>query len=137
MKHLIAFLLGSLFAIGLLISGMANPQKVLNFLDLAGHWDPSLALVMLGAIGVAVWPFHYARRNPGSWLKARLQLPALQTVDRQLVLGAFVFGVGWGIAGICPAPALALLGLGHLEALYFIVAMLAGMYLYRRTLGAR
>lgn len=130
MRNLGAFVAGLIFGIGLLLAGMANPAKVLGFLDLAGAWDPSLALVMVGAIGVALLPFTWARRQSRSLLGAAMQLPQKRELDRRLILGSLVFGIGWGIAGICPGPGVAILLTGHWQALLFVAAMLAGMLLF-------
>lgn len=130
MRNLSAFVAGLIFGIGLLLAGMANPAKVLGFLDLAGAWDPSLALVMVGAIGVAMLPFTWARRQSRSLLGAAMQLPQKRELDRRLILGSLVFGIGWGIAGICPGPGVAILLTGHWQALLFVAAMLAGMLLF-------
>jgi uncharacterized protein len=137
MRKLMAFLAGLLFGIGLLLAGMANPAKVLGFLDLAGAWDPSLALVMAAAIGVAFLPFSWARSQRSSLLGAPMQLPGKRTLDRRLIGGSLLFGVGWGIAGICPGPAVAILLTGRWQVLLFVLAMLLGMGLFavleRRT----
>lgn len=132
MKNLIAFGLGGLFSLGLMLSGMANPEKVLNFLDVFGEWDPSLALVMAGAIAVAFIPFQKVLRHPETKTiyGEVIQLPTKQNIDKKLVLGSALFGIGWGIAGICPAPSLTLIGLGHYQALYFIFAMFLGIWVY-------
>lgn len=130
MRNLSAFVAGLIFGIGLLLAGMANPAKVLGFLDLAGAWDPSLALVMGGAIAVALLPFTWARRQSRSLLGAAMQLPQKRELDRRLILGSLVFGIGWGIAGICPGPGVAILLTGHWQALLFVAAMLAGMLLF-------
>jgi hypothetical protein len=130
MRKLTALLAGLLFGIGLLLAGMANPAKVLGFLDLAGAWDPSLALVMLGAIAVAVLPFRWARQQRLTLLDAPMQLPNKRSLDRRLIGGSLLFGIGWGIAGICPGPALAILLSGHWQVLLFVLAMLAGMLLF-------
>ena len=130
MRNLSAFVAGLIFGIGLLLAGMANPAKVLGFLDLAGAWDPSLALVMVGAIGVALLPFTWARRQSRSLLGAAMQLPQKRELDRRLILGSLVFGIGWGIAGICPGPGVTILLTGHWQALLFVAAMLAGMLLF-------
>ncbi len=130
MRNLSAFVAGLIFGIGLLLAGMANPAKVLSFLDLAGAWDPSLALVMVGAIAVALLPFTWARRQSRSLLGAAMQLPQKRELDRRLILGSLVFGIGWGIAGICPGPGVAILLTGHWQALLFVAAMLAGMLLF-------
>jgi uncharacterized protein len=131
MKNIFAFIFGSLFSLGLMISGMSNPEKVLGFLDIFGQWDISLMFVMLGAIAVAFIPFQKAIKNPKTLFNEQIQLPTNTQIDQRLIAGAFIFGIGWGIAGICPAPALTLIGLGHFEALYFIVAMLFGMLIYQ------
>lgn len=135
LKNTIAMLLGSLFSVGLMFSGMSNPKKVLDFLDISGNWDASLAFVMGGAILVAFLPFQYAMRTQKTIFNEQIDLPKATQVDLKLLLGALLFGMGWGIAGICPAPALTLIGLGYYQALYFIVAMFAGMFLYAKTIG--
>ena len=109
---------------------MANPAKVLGFLDLAGAWDPSLGLVMAGAIGVAVLPLTWAKRRQRSLLGAPMQLPVKRELDRRLIGGSLLFGVGWGIAGICPGPAVAIALTGHWQVLLFVAAMLLGMLLF-------
>lgn len=130
MRKLTAFLAGLVFGIALLLAGMADPAKVLGFLDLAGAWDPSLALVMGGAIGVAFLPFSWAKRRQRSLLDAPMQLPQKRELDRRLIAGSLVFGIGWGIAGICPGPAVTLLLSGHWQPLLFVLSMLAGMLLF-------
>lgn len=125
-----SLLAGLVFGLGLIVSGMANPAKVLGFLDLAGAWDPSLALVMVGAIGVGVVAFFAARQRTMSLLRAEMKLPTARQIDRRLVSGSVLFGIGWGLAGFCPGPALVALGMGELKALLFVVAMLAGMGLF-------
>lgn len=131
MSRLTAFIAGLLFGIGLLLAGMANPAKVLAFLDLAGHWDPSLAFVMGGGIAAALIPFTLAKRRSQSLTGCPMQLPSKREPDRQLVIGSLLFGIGWGIAGICPGPAVVVLGSGNAAVLPFVIAMLAGMGLYR------
>lgn len=130
MLKVTAFIAGLLFGLGLLLAGMANPSKVLAFLDLAGAWDPSLALVMGGAIAVAIGPLTWARRHARSLLGAPMQFPAKRELDRRLIGGSLLFGIGWGIAGICPGPAVAILLTRHWQALVFMVAMLSGMLLF-------
>ena len=135
MKNIAAFIFGLIFSCGLIISGMSNPEKVLSFLDLFGVWDASLAFVMIGAIAVAFVPFQKAIRRPITVFKDKIELPQNNQIDKNLIIGALVFGIGWGIAGICPAPALTLIGLGHYQALYFIAAMLLGIILHRKIRG--
>lgn len=130
MTAVTALLAGLLFGIGLMISGMANPAKVLGFLDLAGRWDPSLALVMVGAIAIGSLAFVIAKRRQRSLLGLPVQLPASTTVTPRLVLGSAAFGVGCGLAGFCPGPALVALGAGHLKAWGFVAAMVAGMVVF-------
>jgi uncharacterized membrane protein YedE/YeeE len=127
MPTFFALLAGAVFGIGLIVSGMADPAKVLGFLDLAGNWDPSLALVMGGAILVGVIAFTFARRRTVSLLGLQMRMPTATQVDRRLVGGGLLFGIGWGIAGFCPGPALVALGMGEQKALVFVAAMLVGM----------
>jgi uncharacterized protein len=127
MQAFIALVSGLIFGIGLLLSGMANPAKVIGFLDLSGAWDPSLALVMAGAIAVAFPAFTWARRCTRAWSGCALQLPTAKHIDRPLLLGSLAFGAGWGLAGYCPGPALVSLGTGSQPAVVFVLAMLAGM----------
>jgi uncharacterized protein len=122
-----ALLAGLVFGWGLVVSGMANPAKVLGFLDLAGHWDPSLAFVMAGAIAVGAVAFAFARRRTASILGAEMRLPDTRRIDRRLVAGSLLFGVGWGIVGFCPGPGVVAVGMGEVKALAFVLAMLAGM----------
>jgi uncharacterized membrane protein YedE/YeeE len=144
-KLVFAFLGGLVFGLGLILAGMANPAKVLGFLDLTGKWDPSLAFVMGGAIAVGLVGFRWAHSRAVAWTGEPRVWPALRGLDKRLVLGALLFGVGWGIAGICPGPALVLLGAGSAgsagsgKGLLFVVAMLAGMALHAafQTIFAR
>ncbi len=130
MSKLTAFVAGLIFGLGLLLAGMANPAKVLGFLDLAGTWDPSLALVMAGAIAVALLPFTLAKKRQQSLLGLPMQLPNKREIDRRLIGGSLLFGIGWGIAGICPGPAVAILLTGHWQVILFVAAMLIGMALF-------
>lgn len=132
-----SFAAGLIFGLGLIVAGMANPAKVQGFLDLAGAWDPSLALVMAGAIAVGAGAFALARRRSRSLLGAPVRLPVARTIDRRLVLGSLVFGVGWGLAGICPGPALVLAGYGAPQGLAFVAAMLAGNAVFELLERAR
>jgi uncharacterized membrane protein YedE/YeeE len=128
---------GLMFGLGLIVSGMANPAKVLGFLDLAGKWDPSLLLVMAGAIAVGLAAFTLARRRTLSAIGLTMQLPTSRTIDTPLVVGSLVFGIGWGLAGFCPGPALVALGAGYSKAAVFVAGMLLGMgafdYILSRT----
>lgn len=137
MIRLTSFVAGVLFGLGLLLAGMANPAKVLAFLDIGGAWDPSLALVMAGAIAVAVIPLNWARTHKQSLLGARMQLPVKRELDARLIGGSLVFGVGWGMAGICPGPAIAIVLTGHWQAGVFLLALLAGMYVFSALEGRR
>lgn len=125
-----SLLAGLVFGLGLIVSGMANPAKVLGFLDLAGAWDPSLAFVMAGAIAVAALAFALAKKRTVSFLGAAMKLPASRDIDRRLLIGSLLFGIGWGIAGFCPGPGLVALGMGEIKALVFVGAMLAGMGMF-------
>jgi uncharacterized membrane protein YedE/YeeE len=127
----ISLFCGLIFGLGLLISGMANPQKVLGFLDITGLWDPSLILVMAGAILAALLPFQWAKNQSRSLLGQTMQLPDKTQIDRPLIVGSLLFGIGWGLAGICPGPAIVLLGLKQINAIYFVLAMLAGMWIFQ------
>ncbi|WAC73961.1 YeeE/YedE family protein [Roseateles sp. SL47] len=125
-----SLLAGLIFGLGLILSGMASPAKVLGFLDLAGAWDPSLALVMLGAIAVGLISFTAAQQRTRSLLDLPMQLPGNRRIDRRLIGGSLLFGIGWGLAGFCPGPALVALGMGEGKAVVFVGAMLAGMKLF-------
>lgn len=130
MLTITALLAGIIFGLGLILGGMANPAKVLDFLDLAGRWDPSLAVVMGGAIAVGILPFARATNRARTALGAPIQLPTSRQIDKRLVLGSITFGIGWGLAGFCPGPALVALGFGLPKAAIFVGAMVAGMALF-------
>jgi len=130
-RTLVAFLSGLLFGLGLVVSRMIDPAKVLAFLDLAGRWDASLAFVMAGAVLFAGGGFRLARGRAAPFLDDRFRSPECHAIDRPLVMGALLFGVGWGLAGFCPGPALTALSLGPFEPLVFVSAMLAGMAAHR------
>ena len=137
-----SLLAGLVFGVGLIVSGMANPAKVLGFLDLTGAWDPSLALVMAGAIGISFFAFLFAKKRSRSLMGADMKLPTGRSIDRRLVIGSTLFGIGWGVAGFCPGPGLVALGMGEVKALIFVAAMLAGMAVFevfenRRSAGQR
>jgi len=125
-----SLLSGLIFGIGLILAGMANPAKVLAFLDIAGLWDPSLGLVMAGAIGIGLIAFAIAKRRNLSYLGFSIQLPTNRIIDKRLVLGSLAFGIGWGLVGICPAPAFVLLGVGSSKGIIFVIAMVIGMGIY-------
>jgi uncharacterized membrane protein YedE/YeeE len=137
MGAITALLAGLLFGIGLMVSGMANPAKVLGFLDLAGRWDPSLAFVMVGAILIGSMAFLLARRRQRSLLGLPMQLPASTVITPRLVIGSALFGIGWGTAGFCPGPALVALGAGYPKAVGFVMAMVAGMLVFEVMERAR
>lgn len=125
-----AFAAGLIFGIGLIVSGMTDPSKVVGFLDLAGRWDPSLAFVMAGAILVGVAAYAVARKRTVSFLGGAMHLPTARQIDPRLVLGSLVFGAGWGLAGFCPGPALVSFGAGYDKAAVFTLAMFTGMALF-------
>ena len=130
MLMLSSLLAGLVFGLGLIVSGMANPAKVLGFLDLAGSWDPSLAFVMAGAIAVGFFAFLLAKKRRLSFLGAEMKLAPAGRIDRRLVAGSLLFGAGWGLAGFCPGPGLVALGMGEPKAAVFVLAMLAGMAIF-------
>lgn len=130
MHALSAFAVGLIFGIGLIIAGMTDPSKIIGFLNLAGPWDPSLALVMGGAVAVGFLAFAFARRRTRAFLGGAMNLPTVRRIDRRLVLGSVVFGIGWGLAGYCPGPAVVSVGMGQDKAIVFVLAMLAGMGIY-------
>ncbi|MGV3742474.1 MAG: YeeE/YedE family protein [Burkholderiaceae bacterium] len=125
-----AFITGLVFGLGLILSGMTDPSKVLGFLDLAGNWDPSLAFVMGGAILVASIAFHFAKGRTKSLLGEAMRMPTATQIDKRLMLGSLAFGAGWGLAGYCPGPAVASLAQGGSKPVIFVIAMLAGMAIY-------
>ena len=130
MQLLMALIAGLLFGLGLILSGMTDPAKVLGFLDIAGKWDPSLALVMSGAIVVGLFAFRFAAMRTSTILRESLRLPTTRQIDRRLILGGLTFGVGWGLAGYCPGPVLASLATGGSKPLIFTIAMLVGMAVF-------
>jgi len=137
MRMLSYVLIGLIFGLGIVIGGMANPAKVLNFFDIAGTWDPSLAFVMGGALGVTALGYRIILRRPAPVLAGRFQLPTRRDIDVPLVAGSAVFGIGWGIAGFCPGGALPALGTGRPEVFVFTAALLAGIILAKRIQAAR
>ena len=127
------FVVGLLFGWGLLLSGMTDPGKVLGFLDLAGAWDPSLAFVMGGAIAVGFFAFGAAKKRTSNFFGGALHLPTSTDLDKRLVIGALLFGAGWGLAGFCPGPAIVSMAAGEAKALWFVTAMRAGMAVFEIT----
>lgn len=127
MHRFVEFLVGLLFGLGLILSGMTDPGKVLGFLDLFGAWDPSLAFVMMGAIAVGFFAFAIAKKRTTTMLGGALHLPKASHIDKRLVIGSIVFGIGWGLAGFCPGPALVSMASGQIQALWFVAAMVVGM----------
>jgi uncharacterized membrane protein YedE/YeeE len=131
MRLLSAFAIGLIFGLGITISGMINPAKVLNFFDLFGTWDPSLAFVMAGALAVAIPGYRLVLRRPAPAMEHRFQLPDTRVIDRRLILGSATFGLGWGIAGFCPGGALPALGTGDPTVFLFLAALIGGLLLAR------
>jgi len=130
MHTLVAFLVGITFGLGLIISGMTNPAKIIGFLDVTSAWDPSLLFVMLGAVTVAFFAYRRVEKKPTSLLGDTIQLPKKTGLDKPLIAGAALFGVGWALAGYCPGPALASLLSGQISAVIFVISMIAGMGLF-------
>ena len=136
-QALVALGAGVVFGAGLALAQMTDPRKVLNFLDLAGTWDPSLLFVLGGATGLALLAFRVVLRRPAPLLDAQFHLPEATAIDRRLVIGSALFGIGWGLAGYCPGPAFASIGLGNAEALWVVPAMLAGAALQQVLMPRR
>jgi uncharacterized membrane protein YedE/YeeE len=128
MRLAAAYLIGLIFGLGIVISGMANPAKVLNFFDVAGSWDPSLAFVMGSALAVTFIGYRLILGRPGPLLEPRFSIPGTRTIDARLIGGAAAFGFGWGITGFCPGGVLPVLGTGRIEVILFTVAMIAGIW---------
>jgi hypothetical protein len=133
----VSFVVGLLFAAGLGIAGMTNPAKVIGFLDFFGHWDPTLAFVMVGGIGAYALAFPLITKRKAPLLGGKFSLPTRKDLTPQLLVGSGLFGIGWGIGGLCPGPGLASLATGALPVLSFVVSMLAGMALYKHVLEKR
>lgn len=130
MQRISEFLVGLMFGLGLILAGMTDPGKVLAFLDLFGLWDPSVALVLGSAIIVGVFAFGMAKKRAANFFGGAMRLPTATDIDKRLVLGSLAFGVGWGLAGYCPGPAIVSLATGQPKAAVFVLAMLAGMLLF-------
>lgn len=131
LKNIIGLLAGLLFGFGLLLSGMTNPAKVQGFLDVFGAWDISLALVMGGGLAVAIIGVKLAKRQQTSWIGTSIDMPTKTTINKKLLIGSMLFGIGWGLVGICPGPGIVLLGTGQWQAYVFIPAMMIGMLIYQ------
>lgn len=130
MQKLSAFIVGLLFGLGLILSGMTDPGKVQGFLDLFGNWDPSLAFVMGGAIAVGFFAYALAKQRTRSFLGGAMHLPKATSIDKRLVIGSLTFGAGWGLAGFCPGPGLVSMASGEVKGLVFVAAMVAGMAVF-------
>ncbi|MEI7917570.1 MAG: YeeE/YedE family protein [Methylophilaceae bacterium] len=130
MKNIITLLAGLIFGLGLIISGMTNPAKVIGFLDIEGQWDPSLAYVMIGAISIAFLGFRFVKNKSKTIFDDPIHLPGTTHVPKELIIGSVLFGAGWALAGFCPGPALVALGAGYKEAFIFVMAMIVGMYIH-------
>jgi uncharacterized membrane protein YedE/YeeE len=130
MHILTAFVAGLIFGLGLILSGMTNPAKIIGFLDIFGHWDPSLVLVMLGAITTTAISFHLIKNRQQSFLGKQINLPVNISIDRKLILGSLIFGIGWGLAGYCPGPSLVSILQGGYQPLVFVISMLIGMGIF-------
>ncbi|WP_351118915.1 DUF6691 family protein [Psychrobacter sp. SMN/5/1215-MNA-CIBAN-0208] len=131
LKNIIGLLAGLLFGFGLLVSGMTDPVKVQGFLDVFGAWDISLALVMGGGLAVAIVGVQLAKRQQTSWIGTSIDMPSKTVINKKLLIGAMLFGIGWGLVGICPGPGIVLLGTGQWQAYVFIPAMIIGMLVYQ------
>jgi uncharacterized membrane protein YedE/YeeE len=132
-----ALLTGLIFGLGLAISQMVSPKKVLDFLDITGDWDPSLVLVMGGAVGIAMLTFRFVIRRGQPMFESEFHLPRMTKVDRRVLVGSAIFGLGWGTAGYCPGPGIAALAAGSVDALVFVAGMVLGSLLYRRLAAPR
>lgn len=137
MRLFVFYLIGLMFGTGIALSGMMSPAKVVNFFDVAGSWDPSLAFVMGGAVLVTFVGYRIVLKLPAPWADVRFHLPSAAAIDGKLIAGSAIFGIGWGITGFCPGGALSALGTGRLEVVAFIVALAAGIFLTRSYIFRR
>lgn len=135
MYSIAALLCGLIFGCGLTISNMIDANKILNFLDFTENWDPSLAFVMLGAVMVAAMGYRFVLQQPRPKLSEKFFLPEKKSIDGRLLLGSTIFGIGWGLAGYCPGPAITALGLGIMDALYFVIGMTIGAFIYQACIS--
>ena len=131
MALIVSLLSGIIFAIGLGISGMTQPQKIVGFLDLFGDWDPTLLFVMVGAIGVHSLAYLTRKKDKGPQFTSEYSIPESQTITKSLIIGSALFGMGWGISGYCPGPGVVSLFSGHLASLNFVISMIVGMFIFR------
>ncbi|MGB3243977.1 MAG: DUF6691 family protein [Sulfitobacter sp.] len=136
MRLIFSYLIGLVFGVGISLSGMANPAKVLNFFDIAGAWDPSLAFVMGGAVIVTFIGYRFVLKRPAPFVDSTFQLPTRRDLDLPLIGGSAFFGVGWGIAGFCPGGALPALGTGRSEVIIFVAALVAGIFIAKALQAA-
>lgn len=132
MKLITALLSGLLFGLGLIWAGMSDPAKILAFLDISGHWDPSLLVTMAVAMSISGLAFFFAKKRKTSLLHCDMQIPTNKMIDKKLIIGGLLFGLGWGLAGICPGPAILLTGAGQWQGIIFTIAMLVGMWLFQK-----
>jgi hypothetical protein len=129
-KYLILFSIGCIFGFGLIISGMSNPINVINFLNFVGNWNPSLLIVMCGAIPVSFFGFRWIEKKHVTIFNEQLHLPGTSHINKELIIGSLLFGIGWALSGFCPGPALVALGSGSVKALFFVLAMLVGIFIH-------
>jgi uncharacterized protein len=130
MTLIFSFFAGLLFGVGLIFSGMTNPERIIGFLDITGKWDPSLLFVMLGAITISFFAFREASKKSTSILGRPMSIPTKKEIDVRLIVGSIIFGIGWGFAGYCPGPGIASIAIGKLQPIIFVIAMLIGMLAY-------
>lgn len=130
MNYIVSFICGLLFGCGLTISNMINPTKIQNFLDFTGNWDPSLAFVMFSALAVTLIGYKLVLRKERPKLTENFFLPTIKSIDKPLILGSSLFGIGWGLAGYCPGPGITALGLGIMDAVYFVIGMVLSLFIY-------
>jgi uncharacterized membrane protein YedE/YeeE len=133
MSAIIALLVGIIFGVGLIIAQMTNPSKIIGFLTLGENWDPSLLFVMASAVFISFFAFNFIKQNNKTLLNLDLEIPKRTDIDSSLIAGAALFGIGWGMVGFCPAPAIVSLAFGNSQTLLFVVSMLTGMYLFKLT----
>ena len=135
MQVVLAGLFGLVFGLGILVAGMGNPAKVLNFFDVAGQWDPSLAFVMAGAIAISGIGYKFAFRRPGPLLGGAFHVPTARDIDAKLLGGSAIFGIGWGLSGFCPGGVVPMLATGHIEPIIFVLGLLAGLVIARTAIS--